>query len=120
MRDRLKDASLMATEFSEDSKDRGHARYTGKGNREDRQDWRWDARCGKPTQEATGNGRAVCGESGKHGSGRGGEKRIAFETTWGAKCTGKSRDERSLASRLLYERVRRFGACQRAPERGRR
>jgi uncharacterized short protein YbdD (DUF466 family) len=33
MRDRLPDASLMATEFPSYSNDRGNARYTGKGSR---------------------------------------------------------------------------------------
>ena len=102
MRDRLKDASLMATEFPEDSKDRGNTRYTGKGNREEREDLGWDARCGTPSQETTRNGRAVCRESCKHGLGRGGWKRIVLDTAWGAECTGKSRKKRYLAGRLLY------------------
>ena len=84
----------MATQNPEDSNAWGKASDKGKGNREDREDLGWDARCEKPTQEITSNGRAVCAQRCKHGSGRGGRICIVHDTTWGAKCTGKSRKKR--------------------------
>src|SRR5262249_41916499 len=84
-RDRLPAARPRATEPPESS-EIGKAGHRAKGGRRTGAGVKTVAAMAKAQSLAPGHRRAVCGESRRHGSGRGGRKRSA----------------RNLASRLLY------------------